>query len=927
MPDKPKRRIVGYDRFGEPRYEYVPGTADEVASGIGEGLWNTAKGLVMFPINLLQGIGSYTLEELRDPETRKALESQGVDVDAEIHRALRRRGRGEPLGPIETIRDAAQGMATMGYNAQRAMQGGGLWEWNNGHPRLVDNEVAPREIARNATEQVANAMLLRAGRKAEVRAGARARARARLASERAVPDPNLPKEGLDRPTYERRRAAQAERDAERAARQAGPAREAHTPVDVMGLLRRLDQARAAEAPAFTPRAPFLPEGAPSILGGTGNTLQDVRTMFRRSMGGDEGLPRIDKVDEGAATQMAEAYENLKSDPTNPDVVRAYRAFNDETMAQAEALRNAGYSWEFVDYDPYPPSKGGSKAMLRDLRENHHIKVYKTQGDQTHPLMTNEQNNLFRAVHEIVGHGVDEVSFNARGEENAFRSHAQMYSPEARRVMATETRGQNSWFNYGPHKDVPAPTRPFSEQKAALWPEALMGDYPSIVPERIKMPSVQGADGNYYTGANHALASEAAGEALRATPEGRAAIERNRGNATIRGSEGFQTTRGRQITREEARTMAGATGQAPRLASQYTQLHSSDLMNPFNHAQEFPVPTDLLSAARVNDRPVGLLRSLFDPSEGVPNIAPMEKLHGRPESGFALNYAEPGSILRVPQSEILGGTEGLPTPLKRGEWRRRYDIARHVLDNPLFAEDVRRGADLGFDYWYNTDPIYREFISRLGTDAGSAAFNELMGFMGPTSIQTPPVPNLRNAGYQYFRTANPTSPMYSPGFSPLYPTQVGKMLRLLEQNGGVLPIENAPKAQPYAFALGGDWARHVLDIHGKRAAIDYGLPLNGSYKSPDMGVFWDPYSQAFAEKAAEFADQGLVRVPSGRDPTAAVQAAQWGGAGPRTGVFGLNRARPEFWQIFEDAVGRTAQHTGVAPNDILDLFVHKKIPLF
>jgi hypothetical protein len=195
------------------------------------------------------------------------------------------------------------------------------------------------------------------------------------------------------------------------------------------------------------------------------------------------------------------------------------------------------------------------------------------------------------------------------------------------------------------------------------------------------------------------------------------------------------------------------------------------------------------------------------------------------------------------------------------------------------------------------------------------------------MQTPPVPNLRNASYQFYRTANPQTPMYAPGFKPLFGKPVARMLDILREHGGVLPIENAPKAQPYAHALGGDWARHVLDIHGKRAAMDYGLPLTGSYGAPNMGVWWDPYSQAFAEKAHEFADQGLVRVPAGRDPTAAVQAAQWGGAGPRTGVFGLNRARPEFWQIFEDAVGRTAQHTGMDPNEVLNLFVRKKLPLF
>ena len=45
-------------------------------------------------------------------------------------------------------------------------------------------------------------------------------------------------------------------------------------------------------------------------------------------------------------------------------------------------------------------------------------------------------------------------------------------------MATETRGQNSWFNFGPHADKAASARPFAEQKAALWPVEQSGAYPS-----------------------------------------------------------------------------------------------------------------------------------------------------------------------------------------------------------------------------------------------------------------------------------------------------------------------------------------------------------------------------------------------------------------------------------------------------------------
>jgi hypothetical protein len=48
-------------------------------------------------------------------------------------------------------------------------------------------------------------------------------------------------------------------------------------------------------------------------------------------------------------------------------------------------------------------------------------------------------------------------------------HSQMFSPLAQLALTTETRGQNSWFNFGPHAALPIIERPFAEQKATLLP--------------------------------------------------------------------------------------------------------------------------------------------------------------------------------------------------------------------------------------------------------------------------------------------------------------------------------------------------------------------------------------------------------------------------------------------------------------------------
>jgi len=225
-------------------------------------------------------------------------------------------------------------------------------------------------------------------------------------------------------------------------------------------------------------------------------LGNLANEYRKTAGvTGPKLPHVEAVDPIAGKSMANAYERLQSNPSDPQVQAAYKAFTDETHAQAEHLKAAGYTPQYVDKDPYT----SSKAMLKDLRDNKSIRVLKTQPDQAHPLMTPEQNDEFRFVHDVYGHGASGNSFAAKGEENAARDHATMYSPLAQRAMLTETRGQNSWFNFGPHADLPASQRPFAEQKAALWPLEHSGQYPGEGQPKLPpgAPEVLGASDPKY----------------------------------------------------------------------------------------------------------------------------------------------------------------------------------------------------------------------------------------------------------------------------------------------------------------------------------------------------------------------------------------------------------------------------------------------
>jgi hypothetical protein len=999
-------------------------------AGIASGVGNVAKGVVTFIPSAIKGLSSFSPEDLRNPDVRKEIvDNHWGDPDQMLHEALRARGRGEPVGSVEYAASLLKGTAFAGYNLQRAIQGGALWEQTEPGKlsfRATNPDVSPHERAQAITEMLGNAGLLAAG----------------------VGDKSLPIQRL--PLSAAGRAAAALRDAvgpsailpqdwAAGARTPGPG--PRTPVGNLNL----------EAPTFLRQKYNAPESAPNtsmdvpafVRRGqpTPHTLGNIRTRFRNLIGGGEPLPRVKAVNEPAATQMANTYEGLKSDPTNPEVRAAYDAFTRETQAQADALHRAGYSWEFTKEDPYPPTKGGSKAMLRDLKDKH-IRVYETTGEQSHPLMTNEQNNLFRAVHEILGHGVDEVPFSAIGEENAFRSHAQMYSPLARRAMATETRGQNSQFNYGPNKHIPAPQRPFATQKAALWPEEMLGDYSAFPAERIHRPTVKGVDGRYYTGLNHDFASEAAAEAIRATPEGRALMEQNGGSATVRGSQGFQTTTGRQVTREEARGIAGATGQAPTLSKQYTQLHSSDITNPHNFAGEHPVPQDLIDAARSPSatnaegkyvmgqaeanaarqdpviaaayrgpnneiysgpnhgeaadalkaagfseaearrlgrdgfvtrsgrfitrkelqsewggerRPVaellldpgspamtparehyltgapaepqqapGLIlgRRFFDPEIGAPQLSEMAR-YGRPESGSILTQVAPGTLLRdVPQEPMR-----LPGPKSSADWQRRFQQASQAFQNPRFLDYLDAGAEAGYPDWYNAEPILASAMQHLGRDLGLERFSSLMRYMKPTSINTSPEFNLRNAGYQFWRTGHPEAPRFTAGFRPLYPTLMERKLAELESGAGRMdPLRN-PKIEPYGENFMGNWATHAGDKHFWRAMGSLGLdiPLDkGGDPVPDL--WHDPVHAAFTNAANE-ASGAYVPDIAGRSPVAPTQAAMWRGAGDLTGVRGIENARPTIWQMFEDAAHRSARHLGTSPQSFLELFWNREHPLF
>lgn len=197
-----------------------------------------------------------------------------------------------------------------------------------------------------------------------------------------------------------------------------------------------------------------------------------------------------KVNPGHAARIAQEYEHMSHNPNDPQVRQAYDALAREVRAQYDHAVNNGYQFEFYpDHDPYPNSP---REAVLDLHHNKHMYVYPTESGygqanenpQDHPLLADSgvrwngrpvtHNDLFRAIHDFYGHAKEGVGFRADGEDNAYRQHAAMFSPQARAALASETRGQNSWVNFGPHGQTNQTAGQgetvYAPQKAGLMPE-------------------------------------------------------------------------------------------------------------------------------------------------------------------------------------------------------------------------------------------------------------------------------------------------------------------------------------------------------------------------------------------------------------------------------------------------------------------------
>lgn len=314
----------------------------------------------------------------------------------------------------------------------------------------------------------------------------------------------------------------ADRDAREAARRE-PERELGRRDEGRGTEYEQSEQRAGDGrrePVVVRQADPLPD-APRIEGATGPIPELVAAAERYAAANGITLRRQGEyatVDTAFAERVAQAYDAMQHAPDDPRVREAYADLIAQTTAQYHALTEAGFTFYFADtenlpYSDKPGGYGNPYNAMRDLRENKRMAVYPTDagfgsgataldvsanplkvdtgimwafGSPDGPLVRVTANDLFRAVHDAFGHGLEGAGFRARGEENAWQAHVRLFHGAAVGAMTSETRGQNSWLNFGPYgeknRTAKVEDTVFADQKTGLmpewtWTENRVGDMP------------------------------------------------------------------------------------------------------------------------------------------------------------------------------------------------------------------------------------------------------------------------------------------------------------------------------------------------------------------------------------------------------------------------------------------------------------------
>ena len=269
---------------------------------------------------------------------------------------------------------------------------------------------------------------------------------------------------------------------------------------ILNLINMLKQYRKNLDSNAAVREREISKGDPELLeslrlakeaGMSGTGLQNVGSKATKALSNLVNPQTLDnvKINPAQGKKIADAFENMKHDPTNPEVKAAYDALIKETTQQYDDMLKEGFKVSKIKPGQENPYKT-SKDLHKDILENKHMSYFPTEQGfgssgkdfSDHPLMTptgrldpegNEMlaNDLFRIVHDYRGHNLGQQSgFGPKGEQMAYLQHKKDFSPLAKKALFTETAGQNNtvnWGKYGEQNRLDPSNTVYADQKAGL----------------------------------------------------------------------------------------------------------------------------------------------------------------------------------------------------------------------------------------------------------------------------------------------------------------------------------------------------------------------------------------------------------------------------------------------------------------------------
>ena len=470
----------------------------------------------------------------------------------------------------------------------------------------------------------------------------------------------------------------------------------------------------------------LPD-APTVRGATGPDTHLVGAAERYARDNGIDLRRqaeFVQVDPERAARIADEYDRMVHAPDDPAVREAYDDLIRQTVAQYRALERDGYQFYFYDpdgVDPYSGQQGGFSNpwnAMRDLRANRRMAVFPTSdgfgtsdadvsgnpllaatevrwawGSPDGPLRPVTANDLFRAVHDAFGHGLEGAGFRARGEENAWQAHVRLFTGPAVGAITSETRGQNSWLNYGPHgetnRTASVEDTVFADQKTGLmpewtWTEGRANDMSAPGFAEASFPDVVAQDvrsgmgvGNQYRNWHDFSAD------LPGTMDAQAAVAEVR----RRGADGFEHA---VITREDGVVLGAGTNRAPNAVAASTEAakyHRNDIA-PVRFTHNHPIPTPLsmgdMGLLFTAESPHTIVAVLPDGSQEVARLTPAARAMSFADRQDALNRAFEAVF---PRTRLPDATDMDQAIYRAHALNRALDEAGLIEYTPGFPDPV------------------------------------------------------------------------------------------------------------------------------------------------------------------------------------------------------------------------------------------------